>query len=110
MDDGSNNPSTVVPGGFKAGYDPRRNPGGRQTSKVSECLRAIETIRDPLDVQKVLCSLRDMAANPEEKGAVRVAAACAWLDRMIGPVKPLIDEEDLRNAPPEVLRWLSRDN
>jgi hypothetical protein len=86
---------------------PSANPGGRPKRLVeieamlNEHQRTPERVKQALDAA-FLYGIRG------EKGDAKYLDM--WFNRVLGPVKELIPEDWLADAPPAVLDWLRRHN
>jgi hypothetical protein len=115
----------VVPGGpFRKGHDPRRGRNGGRSNRLAEIQRMLDDEHRTTDnIREVFTRLKELAmedmitAHTDEKGVEHVTRRPPspefmklYLDRILGPVKALISDEDLADAPDEVIEWLRRVN
>ena len=123
MEDAPKVTSVTVPGGpFKAGYDPRRGRNGGRTSRLADIQRMLDDEhRTVTNIRTVFDRLKALALGevvsvmvPGGEGETELTLRAdsrfmaLYLDRILGPVKQLISEEDLADAPDAVIEWLRR--
>lgn len=110
------------PGTFAPGPDPRRGRNGGRSNRLAEIQRMLdETHRTVENVKEVFARLKELAmedmitAHTDEKGVEHVTRRPPspefmklYLDRILGPVKALISDEDLADAPDLVIEWIRR--
>lgn len=100
---------------------PSLNPGGRP-KKLVEIQRMLdEEHRNVENMREVFARLKELAmedmitAHTDEKGVEHITRRPPspefmklYLDRILGPVKALISDEDLADAPDLVIEWIRR--
>lgn len=117
-------PVTIPGGPFKPGPDPRRGRNGGRTARLAEIQRmldedhrTVENLRDVFGRLKELAMEDMITAHTDDKGVEHVTRRPPspefmklYLDRIIGPVKQLLSDDDLADAPDAVIEWLRRLN
>jgi hypothetical protein len=109
-------------GGFKPGYDPRRGRNGGRTNRLAEIQRMLDDEHRTVEnLRETYGILRQVAHGVDEPvyykgevcGHVRKydsAFMALYLNRIQGPIKELISEDDLADAPDAVVEWLYHRN
>ena len=124
MADESPKVEPVGRGRFVAGPDARRGRNGGRSNRLVEIQRMLDDEHRTADnLREVFTRLKELAmedmitAHTDDKGVEHVTRRPPspefmklYLDRILGPVKALISDEDLADAPDEVIEWLRRVN
>jgi hypothetical protein len=109
-------------GRFAPGHDPRRGRNGGRSNRLAEIQRMLDDEHRTVEnIREVFTRLKELAMEDmitswtDEKGNEHIARKPPspefmklYLDRILGPVKALISDEDLADAPDAVIEWLRR--